>query len=113
MNPTLRHGAEHTARQCDRRSGLLNPTAQRSLTAADEPNGDSAVRQSVKSSMILSVGYDSATNVLEIEFRRGPRVYRYSGVPEFLYQGLMAAPSKGQFFTSRIADLYRTECVQE
>jgi len=69
------------------------------------------VRQSVTSSMILSVGYDNASGVLEIEFRRGPRVYRYFDVPEFLYRGLMAAPSKGKFFTTRIADRYRTECV--
>lgn len=70
------------------------------------------MRQSVTSSMILSVGFDSASRVLEIEFRRGPRVYRYFDVPEFLYEGLMAARSKGQFFTARIADRYRTECVQ-
>ena len=58
--------------------------------------------------MILSVGYDSTSKVLEIEFRRGPRVYRYFDVPEFL-PGMMAARSKGQFFTTRIADRYRTE----
>jgi hypothetical protein len=61
--------------------------------------------------MILSIGYDSASRVLEIEFRRGLRVYRYFDVPEFLYQGLMVARSKGQFFATRIADRYRTECV--
>lgn len=70
------------------------------------------MRQSVNSSMILSVGYDKEAPVLEIEFRRGLRVYRYFDVPEFLYQGLLAARSKGQFFTTRIADRYRTECVQ-
>ena len=78
--------------------------------AAKNPK-DGPVRQSVTSSMILSVGYDSASGVLEIEFRRGPRVYRYFDVPEFLYRGLMAARSKGRFFTTRIADRYRTECV--
>jgi KTSC domain len=31
-------------------------------------------------------------------------------VPEFLYRGLLAARSKGQFFTTRIAGRYRTEC---
>ena len=53
--------------------------------------------------MVLSVGYDSASRVLEIEFRRGPCVYRYFDVPEFLYRGLMATRSKGQFFATRIA----------
>lgn len=47
------------------------------------------------SSMILSVGYDSASRVLEVEFRRGSRIYRHFDVPEFLYQGLIAARSKG------------------
>ncbi len=70
------------------------------------------MRHSVTSSMILSVGYDTASRVLEIEFRRGPRIYRYFDVPEFMYKGLMASRSKGRFFTSRIADRYRTECVQ-
>jgi KTSC domain len=68
------------------------------------------VRQSVTSSMILAVEYDNSSEILEIEFRRGPRVYRYFEVPEFLYRGLLAARSKGQFFTTRIAGRYRTEC---
>ena len=71
-----------------------------------------AMRQSVTSSMILSVGYDPDSQILEIEFRRGPRVYRYFGVPQFLFQGLMLARSKGTFFATRIADRYRTECVR-
>jgi hypothetical protein len=61
--------------------------------------------------MILAVGYDSSSRILEIEFRRGPRVYRYFEVPQFLYQGLLAAQSKGQFFMTRIAGRYRTESV--
>ncbi|MGH9385909.1 MAG: KTSC domain-containing protein [Vicinamibacterales bacterium] len=63
--------------------------------------------------MILAVGYDSSSRILEIEFRRGLRVYRYFEVPEFLYQGLLTAHSKGQFFTRRIAGRYRTECVRD
>lgn len=62
-------------------------------------------RDSVKSSMIRSVGYDSENHTLEIEFHHG-RIYRYLGVPEFLYRGLMVARSKGSFFNTRIADRY-------
>ena len=62
--------------------------------------------------MILAVGYENSSKVLEIDFRRGSRVYRYFEVPEFLYQGLLAARSKGQFFTTRIAGRFRTECVR-
>jgi len=70
------------------------------------------LRQSVTSLMILAVGYENSSKVLEIDFRRGSRVYRYFEVPEFLYQGLLAARSKGQFFTTRIAGRFRTECVR-
>jgi hypothetical protein len=62
--------------------------------------------------MIVAIGYDRVSNTLEIEFRRGARVYRYYEVPEFLYQGMLAAPSKGRFFTTRIAGRYRMECVR-
>jgi hypothetical protein len=62
--------------------------------------------------MIVAVGYDTPSRTLEIEFRRGARVYHYHDVPEFLYQGLLAAQSKGHFFTTRIAGRYRTECVR-
>jgi len=39
--------------------------------------------------------------MLEIEFRSGA-IYRYRGVPTDVYDGLLAAPSKGRFFQSRI-----------
>ena len=66
---------------------------------------NSVDRESVKSSSIRSVGYDPATGALEIEFETGP-VYRYEGVPDFLYRGLVAARSKGKFFHTRISNRY-------
>ncbi len=62
-------------------------------------------RQRVASSSLASVGYDASCAILEIEFRKGP-VYRYEGVPEFLFQGLMLSSSKGQFFRTRIVGRY-------
>jgi len=62
-------------------------------------------RQQVQSSVIRSVGFDRDKSVLEIEFTHGA-VYQYSGVPEFLYRGLMLAASKGEFFNTRIAGRY-------
>jgi hypothetical protein len=61
--------------------------------------------------MITSVGYDSQTAVLEIEFRNG-RTYRYFDVPEFLYRGFVLAASKGRYFTRRIDSRFRFEEVQ-
>jgi hypothetical protein len=65
-------------------------------------------RQAVESSVILGVGYDSTTCVLEIEFRDGD-VYLYFDFPEFLYRGLMLSVSKGQFFNRRINGRYAFE----
>lgn len=54
-------------------------------------------RDPVSSSNIVSVGYDAASETLEIEFKDGA-VYQYYNVGEHLYQQFVAAPSKGQFF---------------
>lgn len=53
-------------------------------------------RTPVSSSNLTSVGYDPRSRVLEIEFHDGS-VYQYSGVPESVYRGLMAADSHGRY----------------
>jgi KTSC domain len=58
-------------------------------------------RLPVASSMMVSVGYDAAHAVLEIEFRSGD-IYEYRDVPELVYRALLKAPSKGRFFHTRI-----------
>lgn len=59
----------------------------------------------VRSRDIALIGYDNATSTLEIVFRAGG-VYRYQGVPESLYHGLMAASSHGAFFQKHIKGQY-------
>ncbi|HID53085.1 MAG TPA: KTSC domain-containing protein [Anaerolineae bacterium] len=54
-------------------------------------------RTPVSSSSLASVGYDSESQVLEIEFNTG-RVYQYFDVPQSEYDGLMAADSHGSYF---------------
>ena len=61
-------------------------------------------RQHVQSSSVESVGFDAATNELEIEFREGG-VYRYA-VPRRIHAELMAADSIGAFFARRIRHTY-------
>lgn len=53
-------------------------------------------RQYVSSSNIASIGYDPDNLILEIEFLSGT-VYQYYGVPQNIYDGLMAADSHGKF----------------
>ena len=59
----------------------------------------------VRSRDLALVGYDNASSVLEVVFRTGG-VYRYQGVPESVYHGLMAAPSHGTFFQKHIKVQY-------
>lgn len=61
----------------------------------------------VSSSSISSVGYDSSSSVLEVEFANGS-VYQYFGVPQNVFDDFMNASSKGQFFNFNIKDRYST-----
>ena len=60
-------------------------------------------RKAVTSSAIASIGYDESSCTLEIEFRTGT-VYQYENVPENVYQGLVAASSKGLYFDLHVRD---------
>ena len=63
------------------------------------------IRTPVSSSDLRSVGYESTTFTLEIEFVSGG-IYQYDGVPVTIYQGLMNAPSAGRYFHARIKNSY-------
>jgi hypothetical protein len=63
------------------------------------------IRTAVVSTQIKSVGYDAGSRTLEIEFHRGG-LYQYVGVPAYVYEGLLNAPSKGQYFRSFIGQRY-------
>lgn len=55
------------------------------------------IRKHVSSSAIVSVGYEQNTHQLEVEFRDGA-VYKYYGVPPYVYFGLIQASSPGNYF---------------
>ncbi len=63
-------------------------------------------RQQVESSAIAAIGYDEATQVLEVEFRAG-RIYQYSPVPSTVHAWLMKAPHKGGIFNRLVRDRYQ------
>jgi len=67
-------------------------------------------RTPVKSTNIASIGYDSWTNTLEVEFKASG-VYEYLSVPKQVYLAFMAAKSKGLFFHENIRDKYRYNCL--
>jgi hypothetical protein len=66
-------------------------------------------RVSVSSSNIRSIGYDSDSMTLEVEFNSGA-VYQYQGVPQAEYDAVMNAGSKGRYFNASIKN--RFPCVK-
>ena len=63
-------------------------------------------RTAVRSQEIAIVGYDEETRTLEIVFRRGG-VYHYFDVPQGTYHTLMAAPSRGTYFSQAVKNRFR------
>ena len=62
-------------------------------------------RTPVTSSNIRSIGYDSTSETLEVEFTSGD-VYQYAGVHVNEYEGVLRATSKGTYLNARIKDRY-------
>lgn len=62
-------------------------------------------RAPVSSSNIASIGYESNSETLEIEFKN-QSIYQYYNVPQFMHEQLMQAPSIGVFFNTNIRNAY-------
>lgn len=63
-------------------------------------------RTNVESSNIESIGYDSRSQTLEIEFLNGT-IYQYFDVPERIFEELMGADSHGRYLNANIKGIYR------
>ncbi|MGV9001332.1 MAG: KTSC domain-containing protein [Candidatus Saccharimonadaceae bacterium] len=59
----------------------------------------------VSSSNLSVVCYDGESYTLDVTFHSN-QTYRYSGVPQSVYSGLMAASSKGSYLNQRIKSQY-------
>jgi len=66
---------------------------------------DNMDRHFVASSNIASIGYDEATETLEVEFLNGS-VYQYYNIPLGLFEQLMHEGSKGRFLNTYIKNAY-------
>lgn len=60
----------------------------------------------VNSSNLRAVDYNSMTETLTIQFHSGS-IYEYYYVPEYVYNGLLSAPSKGKYHHRHIRNTYR------
>lgn len=58
-------------------------------------------RKPVKSSNIVSIGYDPEKQTMEVEYKNGG-VYSYASVPQGSYDELMAASSVGSHLHAHI-----------
>jgi hypothetical protein len=83
--------------------------------AADPIKGG---RKPVKSSSIVSVGYDEERRILEVEIPRREgekdrRVYQYLNVSPKVYRAFMDAKSKGRYYDERIKNRYKYREVKK
>jgi hypothetical protein len=69
-------------------------------------------RQSVKSRILRSVGYNDSTKILEIEFTSG-LVYQYSGVPPKVYADLMHSDEIGKYYSEKVRPKFQTKQIVE
>jgi hypothetical protein len=67
-------------------------------------------RQKVTSSDIASVGYDTGSQTLEIEFH-ATGLYRYFSVPPSVHAELLVTPSPGKYFLQHIKGKFAWEKV--
>ena len=69
-------------------------------------------RKEIKSSNLISVGYDPRLKIMEIEFQSGG-VYKYYKVPEKVYNSLLSSNSAGKYFHTVIEENYAFKRVKE
>ena len=69
-------------------------------------------RTQVSSDTVMSVGYEAATSILELELA-SQEIYQYFNVPLDKYIGLMKAVSKGTFYNHNIKSAYEYKKVRE
>jgi hypothetical protein len=68
-------------------------------------------RVRVSSSNLKAVGYDTEEQILEVEFLNGS-IYHYFNVPEYKFEGLLRAPSKGGYLNDHIKGGYRCRRIR-
>jgi len=65
----------------------------------------------VTSSVIASVGYDSAARTMDVEFRTG-RLYRFFGITPDDHNALISAESIGRHFNAKIRNRFPCREIQ-
>lgn len=58
------------------------------------------------STALHAADYNANRSILFLQFTSGAKIYEYPGVPQRIYDGLLAASSKGRFYNAYIRDQY-------
>lgn len=66
--------------------------------------------QSVSSSNISAVGYDTQNQTVFVQFLNGS-TYAYKGVPDYEFENLRTAPSVGSYLNRNFKNVYPYERV--
>jgi hypothetical protein len=66
----------------------------------------------VESTTLLTVSYDEAQALLQLEFC-SRAVYQYFSVPAAVHQSLLAAPSKGRYFNQAIRGRFPYRLIRD
>lgn len=64
-------------------------------------------RKPVNSSMMVSIGYDSSSGTLEIEFKGDGAVWQYYDFPEAMWHEFENAESQGKYWHANIKKKFR------
>lgn len=62
----------------------------------------------VSSSNILAIGYDAENQIVQVNFLNGTE-YKYKGVPQHEFDGLLNAPSIGSYLHRNYKNFYPYE----
>jgi hypothetical protein len=65
----------------------------------------------VESSNIKTIGYETETNTLKVEFKSGHK-YEYDNVPANVFDELLESVSKGKYMNQNIKGQYEGRRVQ-
>lgn len=60
----------------------------------------------VDSSNVAAIGYDEASQTLQVEFNNGS-TYQYFDVPQAIFDSLLGASSVGQYLNQNVKGNYR------
>lgn len=87
-------------------AGTTQSTASEKETTVEDEESEVEMISTPNSTCFSSVGYDSRSKMLYVEFRDSGARYSYESVPQSVYDDLMSAQSMGGFYNSDIKGAY-------